>query len=75
MDIQSEKLRLIQWLAGLNDPSTIRAFIDLKKAREADWWDTISKDERAEIEEGLAQADRGEVVPHSEVMEKYKKWL
>jgi hypothetical protein len=54
MDIQSEKLRLIQWLAGLNDPSTIRAFIDLKKAREADWWDTISKDERAEIEEGLA---------------------
>jgi predicted transcriptional regulator len=75
MDIQAEKLRLIQWLAGLNDPGTIREFVDLKKAKEVDWWDTISEEERAEIEEGLAQADRGEVVPHDEVMSKYKKWL
>ncbi len=75
MDIQTEKLRLIQWLAGVNDPDTIREFVDLKKAKKVDWWDTISEGERAEIDEGLAQADRGEVVPHDEVMSKYKKWL
>jgi predicted transcriptional regulator len=38
-----------------------------------DWWDEISEDERTEIEEGLAQADRGEVLSHEEVMAKYKK--
>ena len=43
--------------------------------KEQDWWDEISTEEQAEIEEGLAQADRGELIPHEEVMAKYKKWL
>jgi len=34
----------------------------------------IDAEEQAEIEEGLAQADRGEVIPHEEVMAKYQKW-
>jgi len=75
MDIQAEKIRLIEWLAGLNDATTLNEFIALKKRKEADWWDEISIEERAEIEEGLAQADRGEVTSHEEVMAKYKKWL
>jgi predicted transcriptional regulator len=40
-----------------------------------DWWDEIDEDEKAEIEEGIAQADRGEVIPHQEVMAKYQQWL
>ncbi|MDA1122021.1 MAG: hypothetical protein O2887_16280 [Bacteroidetes bacterium] len=75
MDIQSEKLQLIQWLAGLTDTKTLNEFITLKKAKEEDWWDEISAEERSEIEEGLAQADRGELIPHEEVMSKYQKWL
>lgn len=75
MDIQTEKLRLIEWLAGLNDTEILNEFITLKKRKEVDWWDGISAEERSEIEEGLAQADRSEVVPHEEAMEKYKKWL
>ena len=75
MDIQAEKLRLIEWLAGLNDTRTLNEFITLKKTKEMDWWDEISVEERSQIEEGLAQADRGEVTPHHKVMGKYKKWL
>ena len=75
MDIQAEKLRLIEWLAGLNDSKTLYEFITLKKKKEVDWWDEISAEERTEIEEGLAQADRGELIPHEEVMAKFKKWL
>lgn len=74
MDIQAEKLQLIEWLARLNNTSVIKRFIALKKEQEKDWWDQLSKAERTEIEEGLAQADRGEVVSHKEVMSKYKKW-
>lgn len=75
MDIQSEKLRLIQWLAGLNDAKVLSEFIQLKKAKELDWWDDISLEEREEIETGILQAESGEVSTHSEVMEKYKKWF
>lgn len=75
MDIQSEKLQLIEWLAGLNDAKVLHEFITLKKKKEVDWWDKISAEERTEIEIGLAQADKGEVIPHEEVMAKCKKWL
>jgi len=75
MDIQSEKLQLIEWLAGLNDAKVLHEFITLKKKKEVDRWDKISAEERTEIEIGLAQADKGEVIPHEEVMAKCKKWL
>ena len=74
MDIQAEKLQLIEWLARLNNTTTLKRFITLKKEQEKDWWDQLSADEKSEIEEGLAQADRGEVISHKEVMAKYKKW-
>ena len=74
MDIQAEKLNLIKWLTEITEPSVIKKFIALKNDQTKDWWDTISDEEMAEIEEGLAQADRGDVVPHEEVMAKYQKW-
>ena len=75
MDIQAEKLKLINWLTGVTEPSVIKRFIALKNNEAADWWDLISGEERAEIEEGLAEADRGEVLSHEEIMSKYDKWL
>jgi predicted transcriptional regulator len=74
MNIQTEKLRLIAWIAELQDAETILEFISLKNKTQADWWDQISDEERAEIKKGLAQADNGELIPHEEVMAKYKKW-
>lgn len=74
MDFQAEKLQLIEWLAKLNDPTTLKRFIALKIEQDKDWWDILSAEERSEIEEGLAQADRGEVVSHKKVMAKYNKW-
>ncbi|MFZ2905714.1 MAG: hypothetical protein WAZ98_05875 [Cyclobacteriaceae bacterium] len=74
MDLQAEKLQLIEWLAKLNNTTTLKRLITLKKEQEKDWWGQLSEEERLEIEEGLSQADRGEVVPHKEVMARYKKW-
>jgi predicted transcriptional regulator len=72
MDIKAEKLDLIQWLAQLTDVNVIEQIKALRKEK-SDWWQEISEEERAEIEEGLAQADRGEVKSHEEVMAKYDK--
>lgn len=74
MDIQAEKLRLIEWLASLRDSNTISELVAFKKSKEIDWWDEISEDEKSEINEGLAQADKGELIPHDKVMTKYDKW-
>ncbi len=74
MDIQAEKIQLIEWLASLNKPSVIKKLVSLKE-KETDWWDEITAEEKSEIKEGLTQADRGQVVPHQKVMSRYKKWL
>jgi predicted transcriptional regulator len=74
MNMQAEKLGLIQWLAQLTDE---RMIIKIKALRneKSDWWDIITAEEKAEIEEGLLQADKGEVKPNSEIRKKYEKWL
>jgi predicted transcriptional regulator len=74
MDIQAEKLNLIKWLTEVKEPSVIERFIALKNDQQGDWWDKVDDDEKAEIEEGLTQADNGEVFSHEEVMSKYQKW-
>lgn len=73
MDIQTEKLRLIEWIAGLNDPKTLIEFITLKKEKEEDWWDTISEDDQAAIDEGLDQLEKGQHVSHKTVQEEIHK--
>ena len=40
--------------------------------KKTDWWDEISEDERQSIEKGLAEADRGELIPHEQVMKELK---
>jgi len=42
---------------------------------ENDWWDNIEESAKESIEKGLRQAKEGKVIPHEEVMKKYKKWL
>ena len=63
----------------IEDEALLQAYLKVLESslqvRNGAWWDEISAEERAEIEEGLAEADRGETVPHEEVMAKYKKWL
>jgi hypothetical protein len=74
MDIHVEKLQLIHWLTQLTDEKVIAEIVALRNKKQ-DWWDEISADEKAEIEEGIAQANRGETKPHAEVRKKYEKWL
>jgi predicted transcriptional regulator len=74
MDILAEKLDLIKWLTGIEEPAVLQKLIALKNDQQTDWWDLIDDEEKAEIEEGLAQGDRGEGIAHEEVMAKYDKW-
>jgi len=46
-----------------------------KNENQIDWWETLDETEKSEIEIGLKQIENGEVIPHEEVMDKYKKWL
>jgi predicted transcriptional regulator len=46
----------------------------LKNEQQKDWRDEISDDEKVEIDKSLAEADKGDILSHEEVMAKYQKW-
>ena len=42
---------------------------------DAGWWDEMPDNIKADVEEAIQQADKGETIPHEEVKKKYPKWF
>lgn len=74
-ELRTELHNKIDKITDRNILQALRTLLSNKAIEKSDWWDTITEEERKEIELGLAEAERGEVIPHEEVMKKYKKWL
>ena len=55
MNIQTEKLGLIEWISKLNDISIIEKLKLIKEdyLKSKDWWDMLNKEELESIERGL----------------------
>jgi predicted transcriptional regulator len=76
MNLDSEKLKIIDWIANLKDETVIAKIKILKDhSIDADWWDEISEAEKVSIERGLEDVKAGRVIDHSEVKKLYEKWL
>lgn len=73
MNIQAKKLKLVQMIINTDKPALLKRVEEIfKKETAVDWWDEISEAERKSIEQGLAEADRGELIAHEEVMKEVK---
>jgi predicted transcriptional regulator len=42
---------------------------------EADWWDAMPDNVKADVEAAIKQADKGELIPHEEVKKRYPQWF
>jgi hypothetical protein len=73
MNIQSEKLKLIEWITRVQDNAIIEKLLRVKE--EADWWDEISIEERESIERGLSDIKEGKSHQHSSAKKLYEKHL
>ena len=67
MDIEAEKLSIIEWLAGINDSKIIRKFKSLQKSNQKQAELTIA--EKSAIDQGLNSIAKGYVHTHESVME------
>ena len=67
------KLELIEWLKKLEDKETIEYLKIVKDAKlnNQDWWNELTKEQKAGIQRGLKNIDDGHVVPHEDVKLKY----
>jgi len=77
MDIQSEKLSLIEWISRLNDSSIIEKIREIRKeySKSDDWWDSLKKEEIESINRGLKDFEEGRVHSHETARKIYEKYL
>jgi hypothetical protein len=70
MDLQAEKLKLVQAVLNINDISIIKEVGNLLKTRNHDWFDELSEGQQQSIIRGIEQADKGETITHDEAITK-----
>ena len=77
MNIQLEKLGLIEWIARLNDSRMIEKLKNLKEeyVDSKDWWDQLTKEEIESINRGLKDIEEGRVHSHESARKAYEKYL
>lgn len=68
MDLQAEKLSLMQAILDIEDLSVIKEVKKLLKKREHDWFDNLTEEQQESVRRGLEEADRGEGIPHEEAI-------
>lgn len=74
MNIETTKLELMHLLLQTQKESLLAKLKKVFDEEQVDWWDEMSKEEQAEIEEGLKQSEKGEVVSNQEVKKIFNKW-
>jgi len=73
MDLQAKKLELVRLIINTKKPSLLKKIEDiLKNEAGTDWYDELSNLEKQSIEKGLSEADKGELIPHEQVMQEIK---
>lgn len=69
------KYNLVKLIESINNSRTLQAVYTLlsnKKEGNADFWDELSAEQKAAIEESIGELDRGEGIPHEQVMKEIK---
>ena len=77
MNIQAEKLNLIEWISKLNDTSIINRLRVIKEdySKSNDWWDTLKKEELESITRGLKDIEEGRIHSNETAKKIYEKYL
>jgi predicted transcriptional regulator len=68
MDIQAEKLKLVQAVLNIDDINVIKAVEEFLTGQQMDWFDELSPNQQESVMRGLQQANNGETITHQEAI-------
>ncbi|MBA4743933.1 hypothetical protein [Flagellimonas halotolerans] len=73
MNIQAEKIELVKMLLNTNDPKIIQSIKRIfKKEGSTDFWDELTTEQQAEINQGISEIENGDVVDFDSFMAKHR---
>ena len=70
MNIQAEKIKLVQTILNLESETVIKQIKAVLENNTTDFWDEMPDEIKASVMRGIKQADKGEFKNHDEVMKK-----
>jgi len=68
MDLQAEKLNLVQAILDIEDIGLIKKVKKILKKADYDWFDDLTEEQQQDVIIGLEELDRGEGIPHEEAI-------
>ena len=71
MNTLAQKISIIEWVIKLQDETLLNKIGMLQK-QAVEKWDELTVNQKAELEEAIRQIERGEGVPHHQVMAKLR---
>ncbi|MDP1727311.1 MAG: hypothetical protein Q8M15_11050 [Bacteroidota bacterium] len=74
MNIELEKIKLAQKIFNIESEDLITRIKEFISVEVPDIWDEYPDEIKASVDRGLAQADRGELIPHEEAIKRIKRW-
>jgi hypothetical protein len=75
MNIELEKIKLAQKIFNIDSEDLIARIKDFISTEELDIWDALPDEVKVSVEKSLAQAEKGELIPHEEALKRVKRWL
>ena len=75
MDIEAQKVRLIERIVQVDDPLVIDQINAILEQDENDFYDELTDEQKASARQGLSQVASGETIPHAEAKKIYQRWL
>ena len=73
MNIASTKIELAKRLLATEDKEVINYIKAIFDTQGEDWFESLPDAVQESVKKGLAQAKKGEAVPHADVMTRYDK--
>jgi predicted transcriptional regulator len=71
MNLQEEKLNVLQHIINSDDVDLIKDIKSLISNRDMDWFDTLSKAQQNNVAEGINQLDNGNFFSHEEAKKRF----
>lgn len=71
MNIQAEKLSVLQQIINTDDANLIREIKSLLTSRDLDWFDGLNKVQQGDVMEGISQLDSGDVFSHEDAKKRF----
>ena len=73
MNIQAEKLELVRLILDTNNPNILNSIRGLfTKSKTTDFWETLSQEQKNDIQEGIGEIEKGETVDYNDFIKEYR---